>query len=64
MGLEFKFNPKLQWTCSYFILPDIVAPYAECLKSHRVPVLDRHLNVLQVGVHGHVHPGDGAMNLK
>jgi hypothetical protein len=46
------------------IEPDVVSSDAEGFQVDRVPVLDDHLDRLQVSVHRHVDAGDGTVNLK
>jgi len=43
--------------------PDVIAANAELVQRDGVPVLDRHLDRLEVCVHGHVHACDCAVNL-
>jgi hypothetical protein len=43
--------------------PDVIAANAELVQRDGVPILDRHLDRLQVCVHGHVHACDCAVNL-
>ena len=35
----------------------------EGVQGDGIPVLDGHLHSLEVSVHGHIHPSDGAMHL-
>jgi hypothetical protein len=44
--------------------PDVIAANAELVQRDGVPVLNRHLDRLEVCVHGHVHTSDCAVNLK
>ncbi len=43
--------------------PDVIAANAELVQRDGIPVLDRHLDRLEVCVHGHVHACDCAVNL-
>lgn len=45
------------------VVPDVVAPDAQAVKLHRFPVLHRHLDGFQVGVHGDVNTSYCAVDL-
>ena len=45
------------------VVSDVVASDGQCLQVDRVPVLEGHLDSLEVGVHGHVDSSDGAVHL-
>ena len=45
------------------IVADVVAADAELVEVDGVPVLERHLDGLEVSVHRHVYADDGAAHL-
>ena len=45
------------------VVSDVVPPDTETLQGHRVTILNGHLDLLQMGVHRHIHSSDGAVNL-
>ncbi len=49
-------------SCNFF-LPNVIAPDADGLQVDGLPVFDNHFNGFEVGVHRHVHPGYGPVNL-
>ena len=44
-------------------IPDVVSSDAQLVQVDGIPVLDRHLDALEVSVHGNVHTSDSAVNL-
>jgi len=61
-------DPDQWWKNCFFIIlyrcpPDVIAANAELVQRDGVPVLDRHLDRLEVCVHGHVHACDCAVHL-
>lgn len=44
-------------------LPDIIASNTELIKVYRIPVLDCHLDTLEMSVHCNINTCNGSMNL-